>query len=107
MTRTRPRQRDSHIFVRDANDWYLEPHWCSAQLFDVEPFDRSHVLLDPCTGTGRIVAIFDNETELDAWLDDDGGPRVVKMRKDKTPPAYKRRTAPVTSAGAAPFMKEG
>jgi hypothetical protein len=48
------RRRDFHIFVRDANDWYLEPFWCSARLFDIEPFDRSQPLLDPCTGTGRI-----------------------------------------------------
>jgi hypothetical protein len=48
------RPRNSHIFRRDPNDWYLEPHWTSARLFAVEDFNRDHVLLDPCTGTGRI-----------------------------------------------------
>jgi hypothetical protein len=50
----RKRPRDSHIFERDPNDWYLEPHWVSERLSAVEDFGRGNVLLDPCTGTGRI-----------------------------------------------------
>src|SRR5258707_8338737 len=48
------RPRTSRIFKRDPNDFYLEPHWCSERLFEVEPFDRRASILDPCTGTGRI-----------------------------------------------------
>jgi hypothetical protein len=48
------RRRESYIFVRDPDDFYLEPHWCSERLFAVEEFNRSSALLDPCTGTGRI-----------------------------------------------------
>ena len=32
----------------------LRKSGCSERLFDVEPFDRSVPILDPCTGTGRI-----------------------------------------------------
>ena len=32
----------------------MEPTWVSIRLFEVEDFDRSQVLLDPCTGFGRI-----------------------------------------------------
>jgi hypothetical protein len=32
----------------------VEPTWVSIRLFEVEDFDRSQVLLDPCTGFGRI-----------------------------------------------------
>jgi hypothetical protein len=39
--RANPRQRDTHIFVRDPEDFYLEPSWCSERLFDVEPFDHN------------------------------------------------------------------
>jgi hypothetical protein len=48
------RRRNSHIFDRDRDDFYLEPRWVSQRLFDVEGFDRRAPLLDPCTGTGRI-----------------------------------------------------
>jgi hypothetical protein len=48
------RQRNSHIWERDDADWYLEPQWVSERLFDVEPFDRSASLLDPCCGIGQV-----------------------------------------------------
>ncbi len=48
------RKRNSHIYPRDPNDFYLEPTWVSRRLFDTEPFDRGGALLDPRTGTGRI-----------------------------------------------------
>jgi len=48
------RERKSHIYERDPDDWYLEPHWVSERLFEVETFDRNSALLDPCTGSGRI-----------------------------------------------------
>jgi hypothetical protein len=32
----------------------VEPAWVSIRLFEVEDFDRSQILLDPCTGFGRI-----------------------------------------------------
>jgi hypothetical protein len=46
------RKRHSHIFEREANDWYIEPEWCSQRLFAVERFPGT--LLDACAGTGRI-----------------------------------------------------
>jgi hypothetical protein len=48
------RPRLSHVWHREASDHYVEPTWCSTRLFAVEDFDRSNVLLDPCTGFGRI-----------------------------------------------------
>ncbi|TYL93437.1 hypothetical protein FXB40_21645 [Bradyrhizobium rifense] len=51
---TDKRPRLSHVWRREASDHYVEPRWVSTRLFEVEDFDRSHVLLDPCTGFGRI-----------------------------------------------------
>jgi hypothetical protein len=48
------RSRQSHIRRRETSDHYVEPTWVSIRLFKVEDFDLSHVLLDPCTGFGRI-----------------------------------------------------
>jgi hypothetical protein len=50
------RRRNSHVFAREANNFYIEPEWCSHRLFDVEPFHRSAPLLDPCCGTGRVAS---------------------------------------------------
>lgn len=47
------RKRDSHLWSRDAHDWYVEPEWCSARLFQVEPFEGE--VWDPACGMGRIV----------------------------------------------------
>jgi hypothetical protein len=44
------RARLSHIWQRDDRDYYVEPQWVSARLFEVEDFDRTQILLDPCTG---------------------------------------------------------
>jgi hypothetical protein len=48
------RPRRSHIWTREQSDHYVEPHWVSTRLFDVQDFDRTQTLLDPCTGFGRI-----------------------------------------------------
>ena len=46
--------RLSHVWNREAADHYVEPHWVSIRLFETEDFDRTQVLLDPCTGFGRV-----------------------------------------------------
>jgi hypothetical protein len=51
---TNKRPRRSNVWTREASDFYVEPHWVSVRLFETEDFDRAQVLLDPCTGTGRI-----------------------------------------------------
>ena len=43
----------SRVFARDENEWYVEPSWCSARLFQCEPFIGD--IWDPCCGGGRIV----------------------------------------------------
>jgi hypothetical protein len=48
------RLRRSHVWERETCDHYVEPHWCSERLFQVEAFDRSQTLLDACCGFGRI-----------------------------------------------------
>ena len=48
------RLRRSHIWGRETSDHYVEPTWVSIRLFEVEDFDRSQVLLDPCTGFGAL-----------------------------------------------------
>lgn len=47
------RKRESHLWDRHADDWYVEPHWCSERLFQVEPFEGT--VWDPACGMGRIV----------------------------------------------------
>jgi hypothetical protein len=33
------RKRESHLWQRDEHDWYIEPIWCSARLFEAEKFE--------------------------------------------------------------------
>jgi hypothetical protein len=43
---------DAHVWEREANEHYVEPHWCSKRLFQEERFDGA--VWDPCCGFGRI-----------------------------------------------------
>lgn len=48
----RRKKKATHIYPRDAAEWYVEPHWASVLLFEREPFfGRIH---DPCAGFGRV-----------------------------------------------------
>jgi hypothetical protein len=47
------RKRDSSLWKREPNDWYVEPEWCSQRLFEVERFQGS--ILDPACGGANIV----------------------------------------------------
>lgn len=58
MTLTGPmrgplRKRDSNLWSREVNDWYVEPEWCSLRLFQQEKFDGC--IYDPACGQGTIV----------------------------------------------------
>lgn len=47
------RTRKSSLWAREKNDWYVEPEWVSARLFEEERFEgRVH---DPACGGGNIV----------------------------------------------------
>ena len=48
------KRRNSYIHPRASDDFYIEPCWVDERLFQVEHFNPEHVLLDPCTGSGRI-----------------------------------------------------
>jgi len=48
-----PRKKNSHLWDRDPNDWYVEPFACSKALFDKEVFNGG--VWDPACGTCRIV----------------------------------------------------
>jgi len=48
------RKRESSLWAREANDWYVEPEWCSQRLFEVEQFQG--MICDPACGLGNIVA---------------------------------------------------
>jgi hypothetical protein len=39
------RKRESSLWAREANDWYVEPEWCSLRLFQEEKFIGS--IYDP------------------------------------------------------------
>jgi hypothetical protein len=43
---------DAHVWEREANEHYVEPHWCSERLFEEEQFPG--LIFDPCCGFGRI-----------------------------------------------------
>src|SRR5262245_3066501 len=47
------RPRASHIWARDEADFYVEPPWVSARLFDVESFNGA--IHDPAAGLGRVI----------------------------------------------------
>lgn len=47
------RKRESSLWQRDPHDWYVEPQWCSARLFEEEVFRGS--IHDPAAGGGNIV----------------------------------------------------
>lgn len=47
------RKRESSIWEREANDWYIEPDWVSARLFEEESFEGC--ITDPAAGSGRII----------------------------------------------------
>lgn len=47
------RKRESNLWEREANDWYVEPEWCSRRLFEEEKFTGS--VYDPACGQGTIV----------------------------------------------------
>src|SRR6266536_27439 len=47
------RARASHVWDRHQHDFYVEPYWTSARLFEVEPFQGA--IWDPASGMGRIV----------------------------------------------------
>jgi hypothetical protein len=45
-------KRNSHIFERAENDWYVEAAWCAERLFEVETFPGT--VWDPACGGGTI-----------------------------------------------------
>jgi hypothetical protein len=47
------RPRAAHIWPRVDGDWYVEPPWVAARLFDMESFTGA--IHDPAAGMGRIV----------------------------------------------------
>jgi len=47
------REKNSHIWERDTDDWYVEMPWVSRRLFETETFEGG--ILDPCCGLGNIV----------------------------------------------------
>lgn len=58
MTLTGPmrgplRKRESSLWAREVDDWYVEPEWCSLRLFEEEKFVGS--VYDPACGRGSIV----------------------------------------------------
>lgn len=47
------RKRDSQLWARHPQDWYVEPEWCSLRLFEKEKFTGQ--VWDPACGRGTIV----------------------------------------------------
>ncbi|MBN9568206.1 MAG: hypothetical protein J0H79_11445 [Alphaproteobacteria bacterium] len=47
------KERKSHLWARDPDDWYVEPRWCNDALFAAVQFEG--VIVDPCCGVGRVL----------------------------------------------------
>lgn len=47
------RKRDSHLWARHPEDYYIEPYWVSDELFKAELF--AGTVWDPACGSGRIL----------------------------------------------------
>jgi hypothetical protein len=47
------RKRESNLWAREADDWYVEPEWCSRRLFEEEKFEGT--ICDPAAGGGNII----------------------------------------------------
>jgi hypothetical protein len=47
------RKKEAQVWAREEHDHYVEPHWCSERLFEVEKFEGC--IVDPACGFGRIV----------------------------------------------------
>lgn len=47
------KERKSHLWARDPDDWYIEPRWCGDALFAAVKFND--LIVDPCCGLGRIL----------------------------------------------------
>jgi len=77
----------------------VEPTWISIRLFEVEDFDRSQVLLDPCTGFGRIAeaAKVAGYTVIAADIIDQGYPGCLVQD------FLDRKSTPPTVVGNPPF----
>jgi hypothetical protein len=52
MTVLETRPIEARVWAREANEHYVEPHWCSERLFAEEKFEGP--IWDPCCGFGRI-----------------------------------------------------
>ncbi len=65
------RKRESSLWAREENDWYVEPEWVSARLFEEERFEGS--IHDPACGSGNIV-----KSALAAGLDATGSDIVAR-----------------------------
>jgi hypothetical protein len=47
------RKRESSLWAREENDWYVEPPWVSERLFVEEKFEGG--ICDPAAGGGNII----------------------------------------------------
>jgi hypothetical protein len=47
------KDRKAKVWKREPHDWYQEPWWCSARLFQEEPFRGE--IIDPAAGAATIV----------------------------------------------------
>ena len=49
-----PREKRSHLWEREPDNWYVEPSWVSRRLFEAESFPGR--VIDPCAGMGNVIA---------------------------------------------------
>jgi hypothetical protein len=103
QTEAEKRARFSHIWQRDERDFYVEPEWVSTRLFEAEPFDRTQLLLDPCTGgfgrVARAAARAGYEVIAGDIVDRGGYPGAIVQD------FLTRKSAPPSAAGNPPFTE--
>lgn len=90
------RAEKSHVWKREAAEWYIEPVWCSARLFEVEQF--SGTIQDPSCGMGRIV-----QSALAAGLSAFGTDIVDRGACDVTSDFFRQKTRVANIVSNPPF----
>jgi hypothetical protein len=90
------RKRESHLWQRDEHDWYIEPIWCSARLFEVEKFEGG--IWDPACGSGRIP-----QAAIDAGLEAVGTDLIARWQRTKVQDFLQAGTGAFNIVSNPPF----
>ena len=101
------REKKSHLWARDPNDWYVESKWCAARLFEEELFEGTNHIDCQC---GLRPVWSGSAARFRAWFRSATKPPGVKLRSDEGGRCslrsdLSRFTLPSTDADAYLFLR--